>query len=85
MLDLFREELVTDVTKLRDFVEKSEHAAIKGFAHKYKVRLHYLGYAESYETCLRIEKHFREAQTDELMSDAQKLLTQITNIQNSGA
>lgn len=68
--ELFHSELNADLSRFKACIDSISYKEIWAFAHKYKVRLHYMGYSSCYETCLKIERHFKAGEHVALLDEA---------------
>ena len=78
--EIFHDELPDDLETLSGFIENNDYSALKAFAHKYKVRLAYLGFNDAHEYCLAMESSFTAADYSTLMERAGYLLTCLRSI-----
>ena len=73
LLTLFKSELNEDVLKFKLLLDEESLEGLKNFAHKYKVRLHYLGYQDYYESCELMEQYYKDGMNDQLIERANAL------------
>ena len=81
LLNIFKVELNKDVDSLLVKIESNDDEFLFSFAHKYKVRLHYLNYLDSYNKCLKIEDCYRKGETQDLRKHAFSLYSELILIE----
>lgn len=79
---IFRDELYRDIPILKRLIDNADTAAIRQFAHKYKMRLTYFEEWEALEYCREIVRCYDEGLTDPLLKRAAGLTGSLTGILN---
>lgn len=80
-LNLFKSELIDDITTLNGLIETEDFIAIKEFTHKYKMRLTYFKYDEALSLCKQIEQIDEQKESDLAINKANEFLSVLHKIQ----
>lgn len=79
-LQMFRDELESDIPHLREMLDNQSFEEIRLFAHKYKMRLDYFGYQEELELCKQIVSDQKEGRLESQASKTRNLIQDLEEI-----
>jgi hypothetical protein len=79
---MFTRELADDIPRLRGYVEKKDHRHIRDFAHKYNMRLTFLGHSEALACCNRITEAYDASINDKVIEEGSELVSILSKFEN---
>lgn len=79
---MFTDDLEKDIPMVQALIEENDIKSIKGFAHKYKMRLTYFKYDQELLICKQIEYAFNEDDSKNVLDLANELISSLKSIQS---